>query len=427
MSEPAGQQPSPAKRARSARSTKATAKKSVEAPANKAAVQPGAPSEASSQSQTKDALVGEKWGEFPPAERQAELIRILEAWDSRIRPGPFAGFNLSGADVYWLAALVAGEGDVEVGKKGLDQQRALPTLYDRLSDLHLEGAYLFGAHLEGARLGKTHLEGATLFEAHLEGTTLFEAHLEGTDLSRTHLEGVDLRKARLTNHTDLREATLDVKTQLAEARLDATFQVADVAWNSVSLIRVDWRQVPRLGDEAVARQAKTSLGRPKNTSTWLEGFETAARAYRQLAVVLRGQGITDVADRFTYRALIMQRKALWWQLRNRRFRALGAYLFALFLEVLTGYGFRLWRIIAAYTFLILAFAGAYWSLDLQTPHIYTFWQALILSVTAFHGRVFSNPFLLTEPQIVVTAIEAIFGLVIEGVFIAMLTQRFFNR
>jgi hypothetical protein len=29
--------------------------------------------------------------------------------------------------------------------------------------------------------------------------------------------------------------------------------------------------------------------------------------------------------------------------------------------------------------------------------------------------------------VVITAIEAIVGLVIEGVFIAMLTQRFFNR
>jgi hypothetical protein len=123
----------------------------------------------------------------------------------------------------------------------------------------------------------------------------------------------------------------------------------------------------------------------------------------------------------------MQRTALWGQLATQQIGALGAYLFSLFLAVLTGYGFRMKCIIIAYTLLMLAFAGAYWSLDLPPPHISTFWQALSLSVTAFHGRVFSNPFLLTEPQLVVTALEAIFGLGIEGVFIAMLTQRFFNR
>lgn len=62
-----------------------------------------------------------------------------------------------------------------------------------------------------------------------------------------------------------------------------------------------------------------------------------------------------VADRFAYRALIMQRKALWWQLRRRKVSKLGAWCFSLFLAVLTGYGFRLWRIIVSYGLLILAF------------------------------------------------------------------------
>lgn len=385
-------------------------------------------------SEQQDPPAGEKWGEFPPAARQEELKGMLKAWDQKQdhRPGPFVDFRLTGADVYWLAALVAGEGDVGVGKKALDE---LP--HPRLTSLNLKGAILFTAHLEGAILREAHLEGANLNGAHLVDANLNEAHLVdanlngahliGTSLCSTQLEGTDLQNAWLALQVDLREATFDVKTKLAEAHFDATLRVADVVWNGVPLIRVAWEQVPHLGDEAIARQSRRSDGERKFIDKRAEEFEAAARAYRQLAIALRGQGITEAADRFTYRALIMQRKALWWHSRGREFSMLGSYLFSLFLAVLTGYGFRMWRIIAAYTLLILAFAGAYWSLDLQTPHIYTFWQALILSVTAFHGRVFSNPFLLTEPQIVVTAIEAIFGLVIEGVFIAMLTQRFFNR
>lgn len=400
----------------------------------------------------------------------------------------------------------------------------------------LEGADLRQAQLQGAILSGAWLKGANLSGARLEGADLSRTQLEGADLSKTQLKGADLRQAHLTRQVDLRWATLDAQTQLTEANLDGTLQVADVAWNGVSLIRLPWGQVPLLGDEALARQTQTREGERKAAPQWLEGYEAAVRAYRQLAIVLRSQGITDAADRFTYRALVMQRKALWlesnlpmtgftealahlktltlpqlWKERGRfapkrwlnslnqwarlmarwgwqqlrtihprlwgnhlwnlpawrlglgillvvlaallsvahwwtallallitilvvgtfsrkRGRKLLAYLFSGFLAALTGYGFRMSRIVLAYFGLILAFAGTYWWLDLHRhPQSFSFWQAIILSVTAFHGRVFSNPFNLSDPQIVVTAVEAIVGLVIEGVFIAMLTQRFFNR
>jgi hypothetical protein len=60
------------------------------------------------------------------------------------------------------------------------------------------------------------------------------------------------------------------------------------------------------------------------------------------------------------------------------------------------------------------------------PHL-AWTQALIVSVTAFHGRVFSSSFLPGSPQSTVAAFEAVTGLIFEGVFIAMLTQRFFGR
>lgn len=437
--------------------------------------------------------IGERWGEFPSPERQAELEQRLLAWDKESdhgeRSGPFVDLHLTGADVFWLAAREVGRGNVASGRHLLSDPNLLGL---DLFDLHLEGvhldeaqlqdaklwgaqlqnawlegaqlqgvklilAQLHGAHLAAAQLQRASLGGAqlqesSLFEAQLQGASLVDANLQGAllgdaqlqganlmdallqtaDLSGAGLEGADFTRSDL-RAVDLRGALLDMKTRLIEPRLDAQMQVADVLWNGASLIQVDWEQVPHLGDEEQARQTTiedwVSKGeqRAKTPADWLAGYQAAARAYRQLAVALRGQGVTEPADRFTYRAQIMQRKVLWWQIRSGKFSKLGSYLFSLFLAALTGYGFRMWRIIVAYALIVLAFAAAYWGLGFQAPPGLTFWQAIIVSVTAFHGRVFSNPFTLNEPQIAFTALEAIFGLVVEGVFIAMLTQRFFSR
>ena len=88
----------------------------------------------------------------------------------------------------------------------------------------------------------------------------------------------------------------------------------------------------------------------------------------------------------------------------------------------------MWRILVAYLFIVLLCAGAYFVLGMYyEPHL-SFLEAMLTSITAFHGRVFSEPFLRPgDPQLWVTAFEAVTGLVIEGVFIAMLTQKFFGK
>lgn len=425
--------------------------------------------------------IGVRWGEFPPPERQVDLKRMQEAWEREPihgnRLGPFAQVKLNGADVYWMAVLEAGAGDVALG------QQKLIVPFSALSSLHLEGARLRGAQLQGAMLHEARLQRANLIGAQLQGAILRRAQLRGAILQKAQLQGATLYRAQLEEAdlsdaqlggVNMREALLDVKTKLAGAHFDDTVLLADVTWNDVPMIRVPWRKVSRFGEEAEAHQSHNSDGKIKDKRQRLAEYEAAGRAYRQLAITLRDQGITDVADHFSYRALIMQRKALWWQMRSTPLlaqpaeqdaikeqeeaaqqvavralrthshltqqilfglkgvvtigRLFGSYFFSWFLAVLTGYGHRMSRIVLTYVLLILAFAGAYWSLDLhRQPQPFSYWQAIILSVTAFHGRVFFNPFNLSDPQIVVTALEAIVGLVIEGVFIAMLTQRFFNR
>ena len=98
------------------------------------------------------------------------------------------------------------------------------------------------------------------------------------------------------------------------------------------------------------------------------------------------------------------------------------------LALLGGYGYRMWHILVTYLVIVLLCAVTYFVLGMYYgPHL-SLLEAILTSITAFHGRVFSEPFLQpSKPQLWVTAFEAVAGLVIEGVFIAMLTQKFFGK
>jgi uncharacterized protein YjbI with pentapeptide repeats len=307
-----------------------------------------------------------------------------------------------------------------------------------LTSADLRGTHLVRARLEEATLWNAHLEGANLREAHLEGANLQNINLEGANLTKAHLEGADLKQASLkgkvvpesdweqvrkwapfSNHelapAHLQSAFFDAATNLEKAILGEKkhgfVSIADVQWGDVNLLVVDWSQVNQLGDEYEALQKR-----------YLNDYQAAVRANRQLAVVLEDQGLNEDASRFAYRAQILQRKVLW---KQRNFwKWSGSAMLAL----LAGYGYRMWRIIVAYLFVILICAGAYFVLGVYyEPHL-SFPDAVLTSVTAFHGRVFSEPFLHSgTPQLWVTAFEAVAGLIIEGVFIAMLTQKFFGK
>jgi uncharacterized protein YjbI with pentapeptide repeats len=300
----------------------------------------------------------------------------------------------------------------------------------------LEGATLCGAHLEGANLMKAklgsailreanlkevNLEGAILSEVHLEGATLCGAHLEGADLSKAHLEGADLRLVFFDNATRLDGAVLSDEKQ-------GSILLADVSWGGVNLTVVDWISLKMLGDEHGARQWKMSKG--KKTSQQKENeersrfemYRSAVRANRQLAVVLREQGLNEEADWFSYRAQKLQRFVF------QQRRKFGNYLFSWFLDILAGYGYRPGRSVFWYLFTIVGFALAYHvfgQLSLFPP------DAFIYSLTSFHGRGFfpglEHRISLHDPLVMLAAFEAVIGLFIEISFIATFTQRFFGK
>ncbi len=345
---------------------------------------------------------------------------------------------------------------------------------------HLEGASLRGAHLEGANLAGAQLSGTSLYEAHLEGAKLPSAHLGGQVLPAADLERVrrwipDSPSA--LPPADLRRAYLDMATTFDDIRLGQVslgetkhgfVQLADVRWNGVNLTVVDWESIDKLGDEGVAREREAadralqagfraaprrvlqanwnairkgrigrfrSLARAQRKVVQADAeavrleriadYREAVRANRQVAAELRAQGMNEIADRFAYRAQVLQRDVLWRQ------RSFGRYVLSWLGWALAGYGYKFGRSLAWYFGVMLAASAAYYVLDMKGG-VYLDWvkagDALVQSVTAFHGRgIFSGDFTSGDPRAYVAAIEAMFGLVIEVCFIVTFTQRFFGK
>jgi len=281
-----------------------------------------------------------------------------------------------------------------------DQREAAAVHLDRanLAYTHLEGAILCGAHLEGARLHSSHLEGARLREAHLEGTGINGAYFDRA----TNLFGVHLSD---------------------EAHGSVT--LADVRWGEVNLAWIDWSKVRALGNERQAKQRKTQEGSVKDPPTRLTQYLRAVRENRRLAVILREQGLTEEADYYAYRAQNLQRWVLWHQ------RKLLKYFASWVLWGLAGYGYRPLRSLLIYLGVLISFAASYLivthTLQSQSSPL-SWYEALVLSVSSFHGRgFFQSTQSLGDPVTVLAALEAVFGLLIEISFIATFTQRFFGK
>ena len=235
----------------------------------------------------------------------------------------------------------------------------------------------------------------------------------------------------------MRGAVLDSESSVAGCTLGneqmGGVSLADARLADVNLAVVEWafargRSLRRrieaieLGDEREARKAKDMDGKPKDKATRLQDYKNAARAYRQLATALRSQGLNEDADRFAYKAQKLQ-----WQVLRRQGRwvaALGSGL----LDLMAGHGYKPMRSLIAYVFIISAFAGAYLlNAQFAAPHL-SWDEALVLSISAFHGRgFFTSGINLSDTLARLAAGEAITGLLIEITFIATFTQRFFAR
>lgn len=361
----------------------------------------------------------------------------------RATPGlPKRGIELQGADLRGadlrrlpLMQLRAGLDSIDWGNSSDAQREA--------AAIHLEGANLRLANLQDAALRGAHLEGANLQNTHLEGTVLHSVRLGGT--SDQNAPG----SARQSySRGSLRNAFMDFETNLRGVDLgDEKFGhtlLADARWIDADVTTVEWSRVSLTGDEELARNRRTPDGKLKSKSQRVTDYQLASRGYRQLSTVLRNQGLAEDADRFAYRASLCQRVSL------RMQRRYTVYLGSLFLDLIAGYGYKPLRSLLTYVATILAFAILYWCVtnDVSLTHgLYTYvlstlhmtpppaptyhlqgFEAVVVSMTSFHGRGFFQPVQSPGDKVaILSAIEAAVGLLIEIVFIATFTQRFFSR
>jgi uncharacterized protein YjbI with pentapeptide repeats len=305
------------------------------------------------------------------------------------------------------------------------EHAALRLEHADLSEAHLEGAFLERCSMERVILFDSFLQRAFLRRAHMERAHLGGAHLEGADLNGTYLMSANLSGVHLAG-AKLLDTFLSAGTDLTDVEfVDAHHGPAwiiDVRWDDTNVAKVLWSQVRTLGHEVEARQRRGISGKVKTRTTRIQDFEAAARANRQLAIVLRSQGLSDQADRFSYQANTLQRTAR--RLQRRYVRFVGSFL----LNLVSGYGYRPLRSFLAYAVVILGFMGLYLlTSQFVAPHL-TWNEALVLSMSSFHGRGFFNPSIsLGDTYAQLAAAEAFVGLMIEITFIATFTQRFFAR
>jgi hypothetical protein len=276
--------------------------------------------------------------------------------------------------------------------------------------------------LVNADLTESHLDGCNLRGATFRNATLVAARLDNADLNNANFAAADLRRGVFNAQTRLDGVTF-------ADRAHGPARLAGLIWGGVDLAGITWGGLRPLGDEVAARRRRDSAGRRLTHDERLLRYHEAVRANAQLALALTLNGLNEVATPYAYRARVLRRKEL---LRQIVWRAQvsrgGAYLLSALLGLLTGYGYRVGRIVVAYLIIVTAFAVALFTLG-HSPgqHPLAAQDAFLVSLTAFHGRVFSGQFAPNSAQSWITAGEAIVGLVIESVFIAMLTQRFFGR
>jgi hypothetical protein len=300
---------------------------------------------------------------------------------------------------------------------------------------------IVGLNLSDADMGYASLRRARLPLADLRRAALRRAWLIGADLRGADLRGADLRGAHLTN-ANLMGARFSRETLLSGATLGGAILV-DVDWGGVSFSGLDWDHYLD-GDTGTDRwcQAEIESHQTAYHGIWSayieaialdwmlrkqqdlpslpkdqpEASELARRTYAQLSPEFSQRGMTDLSEKSSYLAKQQASRTLRPWSRRLGHRALG---------YLCGWGYRPGRTVLWWVLINLLFTGIY----VFEVHAYVHHpiEALALSITSFHGRG-----LAVEPSsngttiVVLSAIEAVVGLVIEAAFVATFVRRFLN-
>ncbi len=359
-----------------------------------------------------------------------------------------------------------------------------------LEKCNLHGAVLDHAHLTDTQLRNANLEYAFLTEAHLEGADLREAWLAHADLreawfdDRTQLAGAHLfaerepsperEYVRAVRLSGVRWNDTDVSSV---ADLDEFRRLGDdvIPW----LVQLRYKLRRDKDSERQKRLCRwqREIGHAEKHQKYLSD---AIAAYRPFATALRNSGLSYLAVRSEYRARQLERQVrhparIRWsgQTIDRMFRHaqeiielkdkheqgqtvsrklvgrtwyVFSYRFYLalrggfnscqyyctrgasfLLDLICGYGYKPLRILAAYILTVLVFARIYATYP-PRPHTPHGWNTIWFSMIAFHGRgVISGDIDPDSGMLWVPALEAVIGLGIEALLVAIIIRRLFRN
>ena len=318
-----------------------------------------------------------------------------------------------------------------------------------LTQASLQEAVLSGASLQGAKLGsaniqKANLAGAELQKAILLNANLQEVNLWGANLCGASLGGAFLKAAQL-READLREAYL-LEANLEGANLrEADLRQVDLG-GAASLrgaflyrARLDHTEMnqnllgPAIGEELAENLrhryswARDAYLRLKQNFDDLGDYAASAWAYqkeRQMEKACnaprRARGIYGKAElgyTLWYRAPAWHPR-IWWFYTRHTFKWLSDW----FVEYLCGYGESILRVLFWMVAALFGFTAYYWSIGgvwLVEPGgskvtATCFWHYLIYSAGAFTTTQFARFQAADDRVRMITAIQAIIGIVLAG-------------
>jgi hypothetical protein len=282
--------------------------------------------------------------------------------------------------------------------------------------INLRGSSFFLSNFTGSLLDFADLSDCNFYGGNFSG-----AYLNGTDFTESNLQIVNLSGANFLDTclagADLDEARLNGQTRLRGPKVDKHTRFGDIVLNDALVTLIDWSKIDTLGDEDYIRLAKTRNDK-------ILALHKAIRAYRAFASALSSQGFKPEASRFRLRGQKLERKLFLMQHHIMR------WLFAAILNAMSGTGERPVRALATYCLTLATFAIIYYEVThalLSGISSLTWSEALVLSITSFHGRgFFPGNILLGDWVARIAALEAMIGLFIEIVFIATFSRRFLS-
>jgi hypothetical protein len=154
-------------------------------------------------------------------------------------------------------------------------------------------------------------------------------------------------------------------------------------------------------------------------------YRKAAQTYHEISTMYGEMGLASEASAYRLNELYMRRGLL------RTNGHYGAWFTSTLLNLTSGYGERLSRMLITYLIVVFGFAALYFVssnfLGLGVGHL-SIHDAFIESFVSFHGRGFVITTLRSgDPMAGVTVVEAVFGLFIEALLIATFSRRFFSQ